>query len=98
MVCSILPFLPSLTSTSDITGINVVLIVFNKKLPIRVVADKAMKKVSVCIPEPNLDAISISLRNPKILLTKENTIIINADLAVLLDLFIIYPLIFNNIL
>ncbi len=88
LVCFILPPLPSLASTSDITGMNVVLIELNMKLPTRVVADTAMKKASVSIPEPNFEAMRVSLINPRSLLPRVNIIIINADLAVLCDFFI----------
>lgn len=90
LVCSSLPFLPSLCSTSEITGIKVIFIADLKKFPIKVEADRAMKKVSVTKPEPNFAAIKTSLRNPRNLLPRVNIIITNADLASLPDFDIIY--------
>lgn len=84
-----LTFLLSLDSTSEITGMKVVLIAFFKKFPIRLEADKAIKKVSVSIPDPNLAAIRTSLKKPRNLLPRPNIIIVSADLADLFDFDII---------
>ena len=84
LVCSILAFLPSLASMADKIGIMVVLIEPINMVDINPVAVCAIKKASLSIPAPNLDAIRISLKKPRILLVKAKTANIKTDFAALL--------------
>ena len=85
LVWFLLPIFPSDDSTSDSTGIIVVLIEFTIIVVNSVIAVRAIKNVSVSTPDPNLAAISISLINPRILLPNEKIIIIKTDFAALFD-------------
>ena len=86
LVCKSLAFLPSLASMVDKTGIIVVLIELINMEEIIVVAVCAIKKASLSTPAPNLDAISTSLKKPRILLINVNIANINTDFIALLVL------------
>ncbi len=72
-------------------GIKVVVMAFLRKPTSKLVAVKAIKKVSVSIPDPNFAAIRISLKKPKNLLPRVNIIIIKPDLAICFELLISLP-------
>ncbi len=93
MVCLIFADLPSLISISVSTGIVVVVIALTIKLVIKLITAKATKNVSLSIPEPNLAAKRVSLKNPNILLPTINIETIIADFVTLFLVVTIYLLI-----